>query len=265
MSEGRPAIPAETKRQVRQRSYFGCVVCGMPFYDYEHIEEYADTKTHEIDNLVLLCPIHHDMKTHKKTLSKERIKHFQQNPHNKNQQFSTKLDVQPTKNINCLVGSNSVHKLRFDAQNEHCVIWVNGTRFLTIHKEDGWLSLTLILTDTEGNTLLKVDKGELVASTQQWDYEYTGDTITIRSGPGEILLKLRLSHDVVHVQKGAFLTAPGDGYIVDGIKLIAKNGSNEVTDIRCSAEDCIGGWAMLNRRSCLLTNPPGGFGFVSVF
>lgn len=265
MSDTGRYIPAEIRREVRKRCYFGCVVCGMPFYEYEHVEDYADNKIHEVKNLVLLCPNHHDMKTHKKSLSRERIKYFQQNPYNKNQPFTSKIVIEPTKTIDCIVGSNSVHRLCFDAQNEHCVIWVNGVKFLTLHNENGWLSLSLLLTDTEGKTLLKVDKGELVATTEQWDYEYTGDTIIIRSGLGEQLLKLSLSHKLIHIEKGAFVTITGDGYIVEREKLIAKGIDYENPYTGCSENYCVGGWALLNRRNCLLlSNPPGGYGFACV-
>lgn len=34
-------IPLPIQREVRQRCGFGCVICGMPLYEYEHMEEWA--------------------------------------------------------------------------------------------------------------------------------------------------------------------------------------------------------------------------------
>lgn len=63
MAEDRPDIPEPLKRQVRQRCGFGCVICGVPVYHYDHLEEYSRVRVHEPDNLVLLCPNHHQDKT----------------------------------------------------------------------------------------------------------------------------------------------------------------------------------------------------------
>src|SRR4051812_17249157 len=63
MSENRPPIPEPIKRIVRQRCGFGCIFCGAPIYDYEHIEEYNKVREHQADNITLLCPNHHREKT----------------------------------------------------------------------------------------------------------------------------------------------------------------------------------------------------------
>ena len=49
-------IPAEIKRQVRQRCGFGCIICGLPIYEYEHMEEWAKVKRHRTEEITLLCP-----------------------------------------------------------------------------------------------------------------------------------------------------------------------------------------------------------------
>jgi len=63
MSAARPLIEESIKRQVRQRYAFGCVVCGSPLYEYDHIVPYSQVGTHEVENLVLLCDGHHREKT----------------------------------------------------------------------------------------------------------------------------------------------------------------------------------------------------------
>jgi hypothetical protein len=74
-------IPDPIKRLVRQKSGFGCVVCGLPIFDYEHIEEFAAVQTHNAANMVLLCPNHHAEKTRGR-LSKEAIRRAADNPLN---------------------------------------------------------------------------------------------------------------------------------------------------------------------------------------
>lgn len=53
-------IPTAIKRAVRQRCGFGCVVCGNAIVDYDHFApEFKDARRHEVDGIILLCPLHH--------------------------------------------------------------------------------------------------------------------------------------------------------------------------------------------------------------
>jgi len=55
----RPAISDPIKREVRQRCGFGCVICGVPIYDYEHMVPHTEVQEHLANNVTLLCPTHH--------------------------------------------------------------------------------------------------------------------------------------------------------------------------------------------------------------
>lgn len=67
-------IPTEVKRAVRQRCRFGCVVCGMGVYDYEHVDpEFKYAKEHDPDRIALLCPSCH-AKVTRGQWSKDKIK-----------------------------------------------------------------------------------------------------------------------------------------------------------------------------------------------
>src|SRR5262249_16069797 len=56
-------IPRPIKRQVRQRCEFGCVICGLPLDEYEHMEGFAKVKRHVAKEITLLCDRHHREKT----------------------------------------------------------------------------------------------------------------------------------------------------------------------------------------------------------
>ena len=59
-------IPEDVKREVRQRSRFGCVIpgCRRAFYEYEHIEpEFKDAKSHDPAAICLVCPNHNPRRT----------------------------------------------------------------------------------------------------------------------------------------------------------------------------------------------------------
>lgn len=65
MAQDRDHLPAEIKRAIRQRCGFGCVFCGSPAFQYDHIEGYAVTG-HDPQAMTLLCLFHHDEKTLKR-------------------------------------------------------------------------------------------------------------------------------------------------------------------------------------------------------
>jgi hypothetical protein len=59
----RRAIPEEVKRLVRQNSGFGCVLCGLSLYHYDHIDPpFKEAQAHRPEDICLLCPDHHERK-----------------------------------------------------------------------------------------------------------------------------------------------------------------------------------------------------------
>lgn len=54
-------IPPTVRAMIRKEAGYGCVFCGNPFVDYEHIDpEFKDAKTHDPDKMTLLCSGCHD-------------------------------------------------------------------------------------------------------------------------------------------------------------------------------------------------------------
>jgi hypothetical protein len=56
-------IPLPIQREIRQRCGFGCIICGLPLYEYEHMEGWASVKRHVAEEITLLCDKHHKEKT----------------------------------------------------------------------------------------------------------------------------------------------------------------------------------------------------------
>lgn len=267
MSENRPSIPAEIKREVRKQCGFGCAICGMPFFQYDHIEEYADVQEHTADNLVLLCPNHHSAKTTKK-LTHERIREAKLNPFNKSREITSGFKVEPSKELVTLLGTNRVTGWYPDGKGEHCPVWVNGKNFFTIHCDEGWLTVSIDITDEAGRVLLSVRRGELVVSTSAWDYEYEGNNIKIRAGLGDILLDLNLADNKVEVLRGMFLDEHQDGFVVqsDGSLQTKRHGQTMMTgSYNISHGNGFGGWGMINSASAPNITPPSGFGFMFIW
>lgn len=179
----RPPIPNDIKRKVRQKSKFGCLVCGCPICDYDHlINEWADIETHNVDDIYLLCPNHHREKT-KGTLTKEIIlelfnsrKSSHTTPHPLN--FET---------LKLVVGNNTIES--FNGK----LISILEKDFFEIRIEDNELLINEEFYNQDGEAIFTIEDNLYKCHIENvWDFEFVGKTITIRSKAYDINLKLTL-------------------------------------------------------------------------
>src|SRR5450755_2216738 len=61
--EPRKSLPAAVARQLRQEAGFGCCKCGTPILQYHHIVEWAEEEHFRPEDMMVLCPLHHDQAT----------------------------------------------------------------------------------------------------------------------------------------------------------------------------------------------------------
>ena len=74
-------IPPAVRREVRKRSHFGCVKCGLFIYEYHHVDPlFSEATSHEPSNICLLCPTHHG-KVHKGLISTQQVKEAYKKPY----------------------------------------------------------------------------------------------------------------------------------------------------------------------------------------
>src|SRR2546426_10590595 len=98
-------IPRPVKRAVRQRCAFGCVVCGLPLYEYDHLSGWRHG--HHPSQITLLCDQHHKEKTNG-LLPLEAAREANQHPYNRRQGVSKPYDLHYSgTDYEMVVGSNS--------------------------------------------------------------------------------------------------------------------------------------------------------------
>ena len=181
-------IPESIKREVRQRSKFGCVRCRCGIYQYHHLDEgYVNTDTHSADDICLLCGSCHQA-VHGGSLSNETVrqlyKRVENDPAAKRPFEQFDLSTRP---IAVCLGSS-----RFESPQT--LIRVGGRDVLTINTDDedyGGISLSGVFCDNTGKELLRVSHNEWEASTHSWDVETKGRLITVRRGPKQVALRIR--------------------------------------------------------------------------
>jgi hypothetical protein len=98
-------IPLPMQREVRQRCGFGCVFCGLPLYEYDHVSEWATARQHVAENITLLCDRHHREKTNG-LLPVEAVRDASQNPYNLREGVSKPYDLHYNGDsaVDCAVG-----------------------------------------------------------------------------------------------------------------------------------------------------------------
>jgi hypothetical protein len=173
------------QREIRQRCGFGCVVCGIPIYDYEHVIEYSEVDEHQADNITLLCPTHHREKTNK-LLPLEQLREADANPWNLGTGESTAHHLHfnaASAEVN-LGGNRQVSATSFSA------LMVDGQSLVGFNFEDNRCMLNLNLFNDANEPVLQVVNNELKYSVGNWDVDFVGSTLTIREGLGQIFLEV---------------------------------------------------------------------------
>ncbi|MFC4025193.1 HNH endonuclease [Oceanobacillus longus] len=175
----REPISSEIKREVRQRCGFGCVICGNPIYEYDHIEEWSVVKEHKAENLTLLCPQHHSEKT-KKLLPKSTVIKFDKNPYCKINKKTNVLHLFYDGYENIFdIGSNVFTFTNDSSLYKNIPLIVFGKEIMSFRLEDEHLLLNMDLFDQFNNKILEIQDNELTYSTEFWDIRLVGNKLTI--------------------------------------------------------------------------------------
>lgn len=233
-------IPSSIQREVRQRCGFGCVICGVPIYDYEHMNEWALVKEHVAEDITLLCPQHHRERTSGR-LPIEIVKEYNKNPYNsrKGQSSSMPLFYQGDSCEFLIGGNNFIMDSHGESPTQMIPIMVDGIPLFSFILDDGHLLLDANIFDENNELVFVIRKNQLLYSTELWDIQFVGKTLTIREKMRKILLNIIFdTPNKVIIDKARLLC--------NGVELLIKKDQllvNNQTSIfeRCTFENCQGG------------------------
>lgn len=232
-------IPLPIQREVRQRCGFGCVICGMPLYEYEHMAEWAQVKRHVADEITLLCDQHHREKTGG-LLPKEVVEEANKNPFNLREGVSKPYNLHFSgKKAEVEIGGNSFTCEDRGYGTVMMPISVDGIPLIGLVLADGHLLLNLVIFDEFNSPILHIKNNQLFYSTSPWDIQLVGTKLTIREAHRKILIEIEFfPPNKVIINKGRFLC--------NGVEILVKPTNilitNNATLIRnCHAKDCYGG------------------------
>ncbi len=179
-------IPTNVKRSVRQRCRFGCVVCGLGIYDYEHIDpEFKDAMEHDPDRIALLCPSCH-AKVTRGQWSKDKIKAALRSPKAAQAGYAKEFFDFTGGHPDVIVGGNTLRNCRIP-------IMVHGDPLISITPSEDLgapFNLSANFSDRFGAPTLSIENNEWRVWSNNWDVEVKGPRIIIISRNRESSLHL---------------------------------------------------------------------------
>lgn len=205
MANNRPPIPEHMKREVRQRCGFGCVICGLPLYEYEHMEGWAIVQRHEASEITLLCDQHHREKTNG-LLPLASVREADRNPHNKRAGVSHPYKLHYAgSSCEVVVGSNHFKRGNLIDGTVMTAVAIDGISLLAFTFDQGYLFITLQVFDEQSQRVLWIEQNELRYCPTPWDIRLEGCTLTVREGHGKVLTEIVFSPpNRLEVCKGRF-------------------------------------------------------------
>jgi hypothetical protein len=183
-------IPEPVKREVRQRSRFGCVICRSGFYEYEHILPFVQVAAHDPAHICCLCASCHGRVT-RGQLSKDavraRYEQLQALPPAEVEPPAGPLDFHAG-DVSLAIGG------LFYPSAVQTVLRYYGQDVIRLQPgvdgEPG--AISALFTDDAGQPLLELDRNEWIGNPESWDIDVVGPRITVRKKKGHIALALRL-------------------------------------------------------------------------
>ena len=232
-------IPLPIQREIRQRCGFGCVICGIPLYEYEHMEEWANVQRHVADEITLLCDQHHREKT-AGLLPKEAVREANDKPYNLKDGVSKPYDLHFSgAQAEILIGGNG-----FTCEDQGygtimVPISVDGTPLIGFVIADGHLLLNLVIFDEFNCPVLHINNNQLFYSVSPWDIQLVGKKLSIREAHRKILIEIEFQPpNKVVITRGRFLRN-GVEILVRPTNILITNNSTLLSG--CYAHNCYGG------------------------
>lgn len=232
-------IPLPIQREVRKRCGFGCVICGMPLYEYEHMEEWAQVQRHVADEITLLCDQHHREKTGG-LLPKQVVREANHNPYNLRQGISKRYDLYFSGREACIeIGGNSFTCEDQGYGTAMAPISVDGTPLIGLILADGHFLLNVVIFDELNTPILHIKNNQLFYSVEPWDIQLVGTILIVREAHRKILVEIDFQPpNKVVINRGRFLRN-GVEVLVRPTNILVTNNATVLSG--CHAHNCYGG------------------------
>ncbi len=188
----RPHIPESIQRQVRQHCGFGCALCGRMPTEIEHIEPYSSVRSHDFENLVLLCRFHHGEVTSKR-LGKAAVKEARRYPFSMRENLTT---YSPELGKQVSVNFGGINVLSGLGRTFH-PFSIAGIKPITISVREK-LIVNLNLFDRSGSLVVSVIENVFqFRPSSLWDVKMSGTFLKVSYGLRTTILGVNISDSMI--------------------------------------------------------------------
>ncbi|WP_447500078.1 HNH endonuclease [Acinetobacter oleivorans] len=203
-------IPSPIKRSVRQRDRFGCILCALPFIQYEHVDPlFCDAQAHLVKGITLLCPTCH-AKVTSRQISKTLIKRAMENPKAKELKKVSDTLLFTENHPTVKIGGVTFEKCK-------TILRCQGEDIFSIAEESGRYFINAKFWDSSGKQNLTIVNNEWVVQTDNiWDLEVKGNTVIIRE-------KFKKPSLIFSLSENNTLTIDKIDMIVKGVSLVGDS------------------------------------------
>lgn len=168
-------IPESTKLEIRQRSGFGCVLCGLLLYTYAHIDPpFSDARTHSADGIALLCPNCHT-RFDTRQISVATIKSRMAEPFALSQGFTSDPLYLPDLPAVDICGNHFTGDAII-AVRAHPLLW-----FEKSNVSETPILLNALFIDESGREVARIVRNEFRGDVRNFDVSKIADRILLRS------------------------------------------------------------------------------------
>jgi hypothetical protein len=178
-------IPEATKKEVRSRCGFGCVICGICIVDYDHfLPEFKDAKSHDPNGITLLCAQHNQEKQ-RGFLSNQKVIECNQNPKCKQNGFVNYiLDVDKE------IPDVFLGKAQFI--NTSCILKIMDEKIFYFSKnEENIFQINFSFFDSSGNEICKIKNNELIHNIGNFDIQVSGGNFAFKDSDNQQALDFK--------------------------------------------------------------------------
>ena len=218
ISRPRTHAPLPIKRQLRQEAGFGCCVCGCPIIQYHHIIEWSEDHHFRPDDMMVLCPLHHDQAT-KGAMPEIEQREFKKNPLNvRNNRVRGRLAI----------------KQDYCAADMGSITIVGSGTFLKMSGEeiigltlgpDKNIELSIKLYSKNDELLAEINNNEWISGDPlPWDIESDWQTLKLRERTRNISISIDARTVPMRIQ--ADLWRKGENFKADKIGIFINSRSS---------------------------------------
>jgi hypothetical protein len=213
----RPRIPNPVARQLRQEAGFGCCRCGLPIYEYHHIVPYHGDDPYPPGEMMILCPLCHDLAT-KGGLPQAEQWTLKGHPHNIEAGVVEGALVMNQDYCAIAVGGCVL-------VGEGIFLAIGGDRLLSLGiarpVRTMWLSLSLY--DADDKLLVAIENNEWISGDPlPWDIRSDHQQLSIRRKSGDISLELDARAEPITIRAQLWRHGEAIKLDPDGIRLGAS-------------------------------------------